>query len=87
MTDNMHTCTVISSHTLLCMAQVPAGPMKDGCPCGSNKVYKVCCKKFHNGTIAPTLEETVRARYCAVIKKVRAEAARQLLGCEWVLGC
>lgn len=52
----------------------PAKPekvvLKDGCPCGSNKHYKSCCKPYHTGeAVAPTVEATIRARFSAIIKK------------------
>eukprot|EP00775_Hariotina_reticulata_P007010 gene7010-7224_t len=44
--------------------------VKDGCPCGSGKYYKECCKPRHTGAeIASTVEETVRARFSAILKK------------------
>eukprot|EP00878_Enallax_costatus_P008618 GHUV01009011.1.p1 GENE.GHUV01009011.1~~GHUV01009011.1.p1 ORF type:complete len:237 (+),score=78.13 GHUV01009011.1:554-1264(+) len=44
--------------------------LKDGCPCGSNKHYKSCCKPYHVGEkVAPTVEATVRARFSAILKK------------------
>jgi len=48
-----------------------AGPLKDGCPCGSNKYYRDCCKRYHGGQIATSLEDTCKARFSAVVKKVR----------------
>ncbi|KAI8466363.1 MAG: HAD-like domain-containing protein [Monoraphidium minutum] len=54
--------------------KAPVGPLKDGCPCGSNKVYKDCCKPFHGGKVGDQLEDTLRARFSAVVKKARAVA-------------
>ena len=51
--------------------QAPTGPLKDGCPCGSNKYYRDCCKRFHQGGAVASIEDTLRARYSAVVKKVR----------------
>lgn len=50
-------------------APAPGAPLKDGCPCGSNKAYRDCCKPYHAGRVAPTLEATLRARFSAVVKK------------------
>ncbi len=39
----------------------------DVCPCGSGKSYRECCALFHQGKIPLTVEELVRARYCAYV--------------------
>lgn len=32
---------------------------KEGCPCGSGKSYKQCCKQLHSGAaVAPSVEDT-----------------------------
>ncbi|GBF87949.1 hypothetical protein Rsub_00661 [Raphidocelis subcapitata] len=49
--------------------KAPAGPLKDGCPCGANKYYRDCCKPFHAGQVASKIEDTLRARFSAVVKK------------------
>jgi hypothetical protein len=49
--------------------KAPAGPLKDGCPCGSNKFYKDCCKRFHGGEVGSDIRDTLRARFSAVVKK------------------
>ncbi|KAF8072578.1 hypothetical protein HT031_000238 [Scenedesmus sp. PABB004] len=42
----------------------------DGCPCGSGKSYKQCCKPLHAGSAAaPSVEATIRARFSAILKK------------------
>lgn len=35
------------------------------CPCGSNSKYKLCCKPFHAGKIAPNALVLMKSRYCA----------------------
>jgi SEC-C motif domain protein len=42
------------------------------CPCGSDKVYPDCCKKFHSGSEIPaTAEILMRSRYAAYVKKLK----------------
>jgi SEC-C motif-containing protein len=35
------------------------------CPCGSNRKYKLCCKPFHAGKLAPNALTLMKSRYCA----------------------
>lgn len=35
------------------------------CPCTSSKLYKQCCKRFHDGTTPSTALELMRSRYSA----------------------
>lgn len=37
----------------------------DSCPCGSDKKYKKCCRRYHNGMKIPTPTDLVRARWSA----------------------
>ncbi|MFO0649146.1 MAG: YchJ family metal-binding protein [Polyangiales bacterium] len=40
------------------------------CPCGSDRVYAVCCKPFHDGVSeAPDAEALMRSRYSAFAMK------------------
>jgi len=35
------------------------------CPCFSGKLYKLCCKPFHEGVLPTNALELMRSRYCA----------------------
>lgn len=39
--------------------------MSSLCPCGSGKLYEVCCRPFHYGARAATALELMRSRYSA----------------------
>jgi len=39
--------------------------MMELCRCHSRKLYKDCCKKFHDGEKPATAEQLMRSRYCA----------------------
>lgn len=39
------------------------------CPCGNPTVYKRCCGRLHEGDVATTAEQLMRARYSAYVLK------------------
>ncbi len=39
------------------------------CPCGSPTGYEFCCGRLHNGQIATSAEQLMRARYSAYVLK------------------
>lgn len=39
------------------------------CPCHSGKAYSECCKRYHEGTAAPTPLTLMRSRYSAYALK------------------
>ncbi len=39
------------------------------CPCGTGKSYQDCCKKYHDGLLAPTSLDLMRSRYSAFALK------------------
>lgn len=54
-------------------------PSKDDCPCGSGRLYKVCCAPFHRGEReAPDAEALMRSRFAAFAKKDAAYLWRTL---------
>lgn len=44
--------------------------LTDQCPCGGHQVYSDCCRKFHDGQVAPDAESLMRSRYCAYVLKL-----------------
>ena len=37
------------------------------CPCGTGLTFGECCKKYHDGTPAPTAETLMRSRFSAFV--------------------
>lgn len=37
------------------------------CPCGSNRLYKDCCKIYHKGVVPKTSLELMKARFSAYV--------------------
>jgi len=37
------------------------------CPCGSHKLYRDCCGRYHAGAVAPDAQALMRSRYSAYV--------------------